>query len=212
MYRSKYSKKPQISVYHIMYWTVGILLILTMLSVWMICGLYAKYIVSGSYQDSASVAGIKVGNLELFEHEAVLIKDADKALKMNSVYELTGNEVTNNTYDVVLPGVNIPKDPSIRIKDATKAPCELYVKVIVKDLPDTVTYEMTSDWKLIKTETSQSDGIVYTYKYNKVIESQFSGTVSVLKDNKLKVSERYVGNGKTFTLNFNAWIVQINED
>lgn len=212
MHRSQHSKKSQFSVHNVMFRTVGILLVLATLSVWLLCGLYAKYIVSENYQDSASVDSIGIGNLELLEHEAVLIEDADKAVQQDSVYELTDNEVTKNTYDVVLPGVDIPKDPFIRIKVEPKATCELYVQVVEKDIPNTVTYEMAGGWELIKTETAQSETTVYTYKYNKAIDSKFSGPVSVLKNNKLKVSESYVGNGKTFTLNFNAWLVQINAD
>lgn len=218
MHRSKYSGKTQVSVQNIMYRTVGVLLVLTMLSAWLLCGLYAKYTVSESYQDSASVAKIGVDKLELLEHEAVLIDDADRAVQQDSVYELTDNEVTKNDYDVVLPGVDIPKDPFIRIKgdskasiDEAKTSYELYLNVVEEDLPDTVTYEMAEGWKLIKTETSQSNGVVYTYKYNKVIDSQFSGKFSVLKDNKLKVSASYVGNGK-FSLTFNAWLAQITAD
>lgn len=212
MHKRKYSKKSQLSVRNIMYRAVGILLVLTMLSVWFVSGLYAKYVISVSYQDSASVASIGSGNLQLREHEAELITDEVEAVQQDGVYKLNNTKVKGNTYDVVLPGVDIPKDPFIEITGEIEVPYELYLKVVKKDLPDTVTYEMADGWKLEETETSQSDGIVYTYKYNKVIDSQFSGTIYILKNNKLIVKEKYIGNGKKFTLTFDAWLAQKKAD
>lgn len=211
MFKSKYSEKSRTFVHKVMYHFVGVLLTLTMLSAWMLSGLYAKYVVSVSHQDSAQVAAFGV-EIEVIEHKAVLISDADKAVQCDSVYELNKEEVQDNIYSEVLPGVDIPKDPFIRITGKANVPCELYVKAVVKDLPDTVKYEMADGWEFFDSEILQSGGTAYTYKYNKVIDSTFGGTVYVIKDNKLEVLESYVGNGNTFTLTFNAWLVQKNSN
>lgn len=212
MRNSRHSKDSQSIVHNVIYRTAGVLLILAMLSVWMLSGLYARYVVSERFEDSATVQKTGVGNLELLEHEAVLIENTDKALQQDSVYELTNNEVTENKYDVVLPGVDIPKDPFIRItKDSTASADEtsvtynLYLKIVKENLPDTVTYEIAEGWEPVESENAE----VYTYKYNEVIDSKFSGTIYILKDNKLEVKEGYVGNGKTFSLTFDAWVKQI---
>lgn len=209
MYRRKHAKK--LSVNSIVYRTAGILLVLTVLSIWMLGGLNAKYVVSGSSPDSAKVADFGV-EIKVIEHNAKLIEDATKAVEKDSVYELTSETVNKNLYKAVMPGVDIPKDPFIEITGSGEVSCELYVKVTEKDLPDTVTYEMADGWELEKTETPQSDTAVRTFKYNRVLVPPFSGEYPILKDNKLIVSDHYVGSGKDFSLTFNAWLVQAEAD
>lgn len=211
MRRYNYYKKPKNSAYNIMYRTVGILFVLTMLFVWLSSGLFAKYLVAENFEDSASIYATGIKKFELLEHEAELITDADEAAEKNNVYKLTSTEVTENEYDVVLPGVYIPKDPFIRITGDRQATADgivaynLYVRVIEENIPDTVTYDLSTDWVLEKTESEN----VFVYKYNKIIHPGFSGTIYILNDNQLKVSERYVGDGN-FSLSFDAWLKQTN--
>ncbi|MCH5304226.1 MAG: hypothetical protein J1E41_05130, partial [Ruminococcus sp.] len=106
MKRTKHEKKQIFSANNVLYRTVGILFICTMLSVWLFGGLHAKYIVADKYNDSATVEGVGV-TAELYEHRADKINDADEAVKKDGVYELAGETVDNNKYDVVLPGVDI---------------------------------------------------------------------------------------------------------
>lgn len=209
MHRGKHAKK--LSVNSVVYRTAGILLLLAVLSVWMLGGLSAKYVVSERSSDSAKVADFGVG-IKVIEHDAKLIEDATKAVEKDSVYELTDETVNKNLYKAVMPGVDIPKDPFIVITGNGEVSCELYVKVTEKDLPDTVTYKMADGWELEKTETLQSGTTVHTFKYNRVLVPPFSGEYPILKDNKLIVSDRYVGNGRDFSLTFNAWLVQAEAD
>lgn len=193
MGKSEYTNKSKNSVNRIMFWAVGIILILTMLSNWFVCGLFAKYIVSETYADAAIVAGAS-GQIKLLEHEADL---------ENGEYKLNKNkEVTGNTYEKVIPGVDIAKDPFIVLDIDSKFTYELYVKVIKSNpFPDTVTYELTEDWELV-------DSVNGIYKYKKALNAQTSTTIKILKDDKLYVSEHYVGNAQEFTLTFSAWLVQ----
>lgn len=192
------TKKSKHSVNNILFWSVGILLIVTMLSSWFVSGLFAKYIVTETYADAAIVAGAS-GQLKLLEHEASL---------ENGEYKLNqAKEVTGNTYEKVIPGVDIAKDPFIKLDIDSKFTYELYVKVIKSNpFPDTVTYELTEDWELV----DEVNGI---YKYKKAINAQPSDTIKILKNDKLYVSEHYVGKDKDgknleFSLTFEAWLVQ----
>ena len=206
----KHSKKSKVTVNNVVLHTVGILLVLTMLSVWLTCGLYAKYIVSENFEDSATVQKTGNSNIELLEHKAVLIEDADKAVQLDSVYELSNEETETNDYKFVLPGVDIPKDPFARItgsavtSDQPLLSYNLYIKVVEENIPATVSYDISADWELVGKE-----GTTSTYKYKKDIASNFSGTIYILKDNKIMVSDKYVGNGKSFSLSFDAWLKQI---
>lgn len=193
MDRIKYNKKSRHPVYSIMFWAVGILLFLTLLSAHFAGGIFAKYMVGDNYSDSAQVAGTN-SQLTLLEHEASLD---------NGVYKLNNSkEVTGNTYDKVIPGVDIAKDPFIRLEIDSTITYEMYIKVKESEaFPDTVTYELTDDWELI-------DPVNGVYKYKYVLNTQMNGEIKILKGDKLYVSEHYVGNAQTFTLTFSAWLVQ----
>lgn len=198
MERNKHIKKSKHSVHNIKFWSVGSLLIITTLSVWLVSGLFAKYVITDTYADSASVAPAG-SNIELWEHEANL---------ENGIYVLNEGVTKNtNEYKKVLPGVDIAKDPFIRLNLNSDVTYELYIKVVESNpFPDTVTYTLTDDWELFDAD----NGI---YKYKNVLNTQFNGTIKILKDDKLYVSEHYVGkdkdgNNQEFTLAFSAWLEQ----
>ena len=136
MNKGKRAKKVQISIGGIVYWTAGILLTLTMLSTWMAGGLLAKYVVSYSHHESADVASSGVEAFELWEHKANEFPGdncGEYRLDLNT-------EVTGNAYNKVLPGVDIPKDPFIRlVLSGAEVDYTLYIKVTRSDpFPDKV--------------------------------------------------------------------------
>lgn len=186
----------------IMYWTVGILLVLTMLTTCLVGGLFAKYVISDSFYDSARVASSGIGKMELWEHKAA------ETYEDSGIYELLTQEkpVTGNNYAKVLPGVDIPKDPFIELElKNAEVSYELYVQVTESNLPETVKYELTSDWELA--DDSDSANGVYVYKYKGTIDPNFNGKIKILKNDMLYVSEHYVGDGK-FSLTFSAYLKQ----
>lgn len=193
MDRSKYDKKAQHSMINILFWAVGILLLLTLISVHLVSGTFAKYVIGGDYSDSAHVASMD-GQLVLLEHRANL---------ENGEYKLDETEeVTENKYNFVIPGVDIAKDPFIKLDIDTEGTYELYIKVLESDsFPSTVTYSLTADWELVDAENG-------VYKYKSVFSTNTSDTIKILKNDKLYVSEHYVGNSQEFTLSFRAWLVQ----
>ena len=181
------------SVGRLVYLTVGILLTLTLFTIWSLSGLYAKYVTSDTRSDSAHVAGAGIVKLELWEHEANL---------NNGVYVLNKNkEVDENTYDTVIPGVDIDKDPFIKLElDDSQVAYELYLNVTESNFPATVTYKLLGQWKLMSEQNGTS-----VYRYTGKIAS---GTIKILQEDKLYVSEKYVGNGQTFSLTFSAYLQQ----
>lgn len=181
------------AVGRLVYLTVGILLTLTLLSTWFLSGLYAKYVVSGNRGDSAHVASTGIMKLELWEHKAVL-RDGVYALDQTA-------EVDENTYGTVIPGVDIAKDPFIRLElDNSRVDYALYLNVTESNFPATVTYDLLEQWELMSEKNGTS---VYRYKGEIA-----SGTIKILQGDKLYVSEKYVGNGQTFSLTFSAYLQQ----
>ena len=203
MHRRKYAKRRQLTISDIVYRTAGILFALTALSVCLLSGMSAKYRVSGNSGESARVASFGVIDLKVREHEPLLITDKDEAIEKDGVYKLNNaSEIEGFKYSVVLPGVDISKDPFVRLECKPEVSLQLYIKVVETNIPDTVTYDVTGDW--IK-DTSKGSNI---YKYKDIIDSEFKKDIYILKDNQVKVSEKYVGDGD-FSLQFEAWVEQV---
>ena len=195
MRKANQNKAMKPSVHDILYRAGCVLLILTLASACLLCGLLARYLVRGPVSGSGRVA--KGGGIELWEHDATLV---------NGVYELDSDtEVSSNTYEKVIPGVDIPKDPFIRTDlIGSEVDYALYVQITKSSyFPDEVTYTLTDDWTVF----DKDKGI---YKYTPSLDQfrEKDGTIQILKENKLFVSEHYVGDEKSFSLSFVAWIEQ----
>lgn len=193
-------RKSNISVHDILFRTAGVLLILTLLSVWMLCGMYAKYTVSGSHADSARAAAF--GNIVLLEHKAVPNDTND----INTLYILTNEEVKENTYSTVVPGDVIPKDPFVRITNVGEVKCELYLKVTESEnFPDGVEYDLNEKWILVDGKEDDKEK-VYKYK-DPITPGSNNMDIYILKDDNLIVNVGY-NSTDTFTLTFSAWLKQ----
>lgn len=95
-----------------------------------------------------------------------------KAVRQTSgSYILSGEQVTENTY-TLMPGVDVPKNPMVKITGKTAVPAYLYVEVC-SNLPATVTYAIVSHWTDLNI-TGPHGGDVYVYK------SVLDGTVKDL--------------------------------
>ena len=198
--------KPHLFAYDIVFRAVGVLLLLTLFSIWLVCGLFAKYTTSDSGSDFARVAG--AGTVVMREH---------KVSYSNGVYSLdTDTEVTSNTYSVILPGTEIPKDPYIILTGTNDVSCSLYVEIVVNKVQNDVEYEIDSDnWtKITEGEfTARHGGIVYLYK--DIFPPHTSDTIEdIIKDDKifikdtLKDKESPDNNSETFSSDLYAYLVQ----
>ena len=222
------NKKAKTSGGVLLYRLVGFLLVLTMVSVWFVCGLFAKYTTSAPSKDNAHVAGTGVKQLEVKEHKAQIKDPKEDNYDDDLLYKLlagTNNEVTKNEYEKVMPGVDIPKDPFVRIELVNaEVDYYLYLKVVEsKEWPSddkgkTVTYDIDPTlWDKVNTTDQKVDedgNNIFYYKYkgyfdagtnyqyttasapnypSGTIENKTNEVIHILKDNKLYVSERYVG-------------------
>ncbi|MBQ2960412.1 MAG: hypothetical protein IJE09_04225 [Oscillospiraceae bacterium] len=135
----------------------------------------------------------------LWEHEVV---DADKDGK----YEFAEATTTEGVEYNILPGVNIPKDPTVDVKNL-KANAYLFIKVD-DTLEFGLNYEVDSCWKAI-----DADNGVYVYLDNgsEIINASSEGksfTANILKDKQIVVDGNYVSIGNPGALSFTAYMVQ----
>lgn len=221
-------KNSKLRLHDYIFISAGILLFLTLLSFWLVCGLFAKYTAKDTLGSGARAAVF--GAVAVKEHEAVL-KSADDAEDIKDVYYnedyfydmvycLTENEVSSNLYDIMMPGVDIPKDPFVRVTPS-EVDCTLYIEVRTDKFPepytdkygakheDLVTYKIAPDWKPIKSGKGPNGGDVYQYR--NVIEAGASfQEIKLLEDDKVSVSQYYDADkySESSLLVFNAWLVQ----
>ena len=143
------------------------------------------------------------GSFTLWEHKA---EDDDG----DGVYTLDNStEVKSNSYSI-LPGVNIPKDPTVDVVGLEEH-AYLYIKV-TSTLPTGLTYSIDSaNW----TALSDYDG-VYVYSgsnaENNIIKAtnaaQKNFEATILTDNQIVVANNYSGTSDDITLSFEAYMVQ----
>lgn len=220
MNRVNSTNQTRHSIGNVLYWAVGTLLVLTMLSIWMTGGLFAKYIVADDVYDSARVAKTGIGKFELLEHEA------SETYEDSGVYKLESTEKKENKYDKVIPGVDIPKDPFIRLElNNLEVSYELYLRVTESDpFPENVIYNLTGNWKQVDVDKNGAKIYQYvddtgkpivfeagkSYSFTNTGENDNNKVIKILKDDKLYVSEHYIGIIEEFSLKFSAYLKQVN--
>ena len=131
------------------------------------------------------VAGgaVKQSDLELFEH--VANKETDGS------YTLGSDTTTNNEY-TVMPGVNLPKDPTVKVT-AANGPYYLFVKVTEGANFNKNIFGYSIDdaaWKQLKDADGKDVAGVYVYTTDKTNAAILTGavTANVLKDKVVTVA------------------------
>lgn len=162
----------------------------------------AKYIKQIRTDGSITVSAKLADSIEVKEHQATRNTDG--------TYTLGTSEVTSNSY-MLMPGVDIPKDPFVRVTGYTGMPAYLFVKV-ESSLPEgVVDFEVdTSIW----TALTGVDGVYY--KEISGSDTAADAEFAVLKtpegaDAEIKVSET-LPRTTNVTLKVTAYIAQKTED
>lgn len=136
--------------------------------------------------------------------DTFILTESEATRQTDGTYSLSGEQVPNNTY-ILMPGVDVPKDPKITITGKTAIPAYLYVEVS-SNLPATVTYEMKGHWNLLTDVTGPKGGKVYVY------DTLLDGTpadltISILENNTVYVSDE-LSRDTAATLTFHAYLFQ----
>ena len=161
-------------------------------------GVGAKYKKTVELNTEVTFTADLAKTITLTEH--TVSKKSDGSYTLTDAIEADGK----NEY-LVLPGVDIPKDPAITITEKSAIPAYLYVEIKESTgFPSTVTYKVTGDWTKLTGVTGKNGGVVYVYK--EALTSTPESPIFVLDNNQLVVSEYYAG--ETFDLTFYGFMAQ----
>ena len=172
------------------------LILLAIAAAALIIGLAAaKYVKEVRMTHTIKVSADLAKDIEIFEHKVNRTEHGD--------YETEKTEVTKNDY-VLMPGVDVPKDPTVRIKGYTGLAAWLYVEIVETTVPTSVTYATASGWEPLSV-TGPNGGKIY---YRELTNAQ-TGDLEfpVLANNTVTVSES-IPRGTTLKLDFYAYITQ----
>ncbi len=188
--------------------TITILLALALVIALSVAGTFALFSAQTQVVTNTFAMGglIDEGGLTLKEHKAVQNSDG--------TYSLGTEEVVNNNY-IVVPGVNLPKDPYIDVTFLENAPlCYLFVE-IVNALPQGLAFSVDANWMPLKSGETQvtgpNGGLVYVYTAGGADALQFNNSrtsLGILADNQVTVSKDVATLGTAPKLDFYAYLSQ----
>ena len=161
-------------------------------------GIQAKYMTSVPLTGTVTFNAQLADNVTLQEHKAV--RNADGSYSLNKSADTT----ISNTY-IVMPGVDIPKDPYFTITNKSSIDVFLYVEIVDSSPdPNTVIYNLTTDWEKLDIQNRN----VYVYK------GVFQGNtqdIPILNNNMIYISDQYDPASENFNLKFYGYMVQIED-
>lgn len=128
----------------------------------------------------------------------------------NKVDRTQADVVTTNSY-TVMPGMTLPKDPTITITGKTEAPAYLYVEV-VGALNGAYEWEMAEGWTKIEDLEGAQQGTVYYY--NTILTGAAGELTSfpIIKGDVITIPDDLPEalNTQKATLTFYAYLAQAN--
>lgn len=183
------------------YWPTALatLILLTALT-----GVYAKYVMDQPLSGTVTITA-ELGTIQLLEHKP----SKDDSGK----YTLGTETVTEYTYDTVIPGLDIPKDPYVQITN--KSPIEAYVflKIETDNLKENgLTYTLKEHWQPVNGYTN-----VYVYSEKSgenwvpfKVTGNNTGTITipVLEGDQVVVSQKLNKKATGLELTFSACMKQ----
>ena len=143
MFNKKLSKREKITL-------ISLLLVLLTATAIIVGTVAAKYITEKRVPGKIKVSVTLAESIEMFEHEVTRTEDGN--------YVTGADTVTGNTYKL-MPGVDIPKDPTVRITGYTGLSAYVYVEV-VGEPTDNVSFAIDDGWTLIEGVTGLNGGQV----------------------------------------------------
>ena len=131
----------------------------------LIGGAIGKYITTISIPGKVTFTATLAEEVLLQEHKAS--RNADGSYSLTDIIATADLNGNYNVYEL-LPGLDIPKDPHIRVTGKTSIDAYLFVEVVEKGDVDTdnkvITYAMDSGWLKLNGVTGKNNGTVYVYK------------------------------------------------
>lgn len=200
MFNKKFSKREKITL-------ISLLLVLLTATAIIVGTVAAKYITEKRVPGSIKVSVELAKDIELFEHKVTRTEDGN--------YVTVAAEVTGNTYKL-MPGVDIPKDPTVRIKGYTGLSAYVYVEVVGEPTKN-VSFAIDDGWAPLKDGETQVTGPNGGKVYYRELIAANNETypknveINVLKDKKVTVSQ-WVERNTDLEIKFYAYVAENTGD
>ena len=163
---------------------------------------YAKYIKKTEFKGNVTIQADLAEDFKIIESQASRNEMGEYSL-------VSDTEVSGNEY-ILMPGVDIPKDPTIKITGKTALPAYLYVEVVDNISDPAVTYSLADRWQPLAGVTGPNGGKVYVY--NETVDGSTANmSVPIIKGNTVYVGQTLVHSAaaKPFSIKFHAYMLQI---
>lgn len=163
-----------------------LLIVLTLLLVMLTSVAVGKYMQTASFEGKVTFSANLATNIIL--RESKLERDSD------GNYELSDTKYVSGSQEYVLiPGVDVPKNPHIIIEGKTNVGAYLFVEVVSTVDADKLIYSVDDSlWKKLNL-TGKHDGDVYVYTGSGntplVMTSTPANPIYILQGNKITVSQ-----------------------
>lgn len=144
-------------------------------------------------------------NLTLNEHPLSNANATDGKYALN----MGADPVTSVTYGAVMPGVDLPKDPTVTIK-ANALKGDAYLFVVVDDqLANELTFDVNSSWKQIGSSADGKKALLTLVANGGKLTAGNSTDLAwhILANDTVKVADK-ITSTDLGTLTFNAYLVQ----
>lgn len=180
--------------------------VLSLMLTYMVGFAYAKYVQTHKTNGSVTITA-DIGTIVLQEHEAQ--KQPDGSYQLLGVDDdgkcdgTTHGHPVENSY-ILLPGLDVPKDPHLVIEKPNDLPVYIYVEVVDEiGNGKGISYSLPN-WTKLDGVTGPKGGAVYYYN-SEITTSQ---TIYILDNNTVEVSQKLDKSIKDLHLKFYAYMYQ----
>ena len=169
---------------------------------------FGKYIQTSMYTGELQFNAKLADSFEMLEHRAERQNDGSYVLN-------AGVTVTENDYELI-PGLDIHKDPYVRIVNKTSIEAYLYLEVVDATNNSAIEWELEGHWLLLDGVTGKkNNGAVYVYAADGVTPTPLTRQegelkISVLKDNMVYVKQKLLMAETNDALTFYAAMGEVN--
>lgn len=172
---------------------------------------YSKYVREDKFTGTANISA-NLGQIQVLE------SPAEKQDNGSYVLNESADPVTSNTYVVVLPGLDIPKNPYVYIKEKSSIPVYVYVEVLNGLGTSNLSFDLTENWISLDLKGTNG-GDVYVYGAvidgdktpivldNNVVPDEL--IIPILANDKVIVSDKLNRAATDLNLNFYAYMAEV---
>ena len=182
---------------------LAVVVLLAILIISLVCFVGAKYATVITLEGKIKVTAKLAQEVELLEHKAIHQADGS--------YTLSQTETTTSNAYVLIPGLDVPKDPYIAITG--KTPIAAYLFLTIDDNLEEnsgISYTLADHWQQVEGKTN-----VYVYSskventWNAVSITADQTEIKILKDDIVNVSQTLVDTLTDAELKFSATLKEI---